>query len=376
MSTLTDSNTSADSNRNGRLPGVRWFAGAAALMLVLAACSSKSSNASKKGGTSGSSASPSPSAPPVCPLTGAPPPGGSVPNRPVLGVKVENAPEARPQTGLNTADIVYEQPVEGGITRFLAIYQCQDAARIEPVRSSRLQDIDLLQQFPKPLFGNAGGSPPTEQAITNAVKAGILVNIDYSGAGYSRDAARQNNEHSLYTSTSALYGRSDAKGAGGVPTPIFTFSATPTAGAPGGAVHVNFSQYSNVTWKYVASGGVYQRFYNGTQPANESDGSVISATNIVIQMVPVTMSSFIEDPSGSHQPVPTLTGTGPAVVCRQGTCVSGVWSRPALTSPTAFNDAQGQPMQLSPGQTWVELAPSSATGPTAIPVAQVTETAS
>ncbi|HEU5001319.1 MAG TPA: DUF3048 domain-containing protein [Actinomycetota bacterium] len=361
--------------RAGRLPGLRWFAGTAALLMALAACSGKSSpTANKKGG--GASPTSSPAPPPVCPLTGVAPSGGSVPNRPVLGVKVENAPEARPQTGLNTADIVYEQPVEGGITRFLAIYQCSDAARIEPVRSSRLQDIDLLQQFPKPLFGNAGGSPPTEAAITNAVKAGILVNIDYSGAGYSRDAARNNDVHSLYTSTSALYGRSDAKGAGGVPTPIFTFSATPTAGAPGGAVHVNFSQYSNVTWKYVASSGVYQRFYNGTQPANESDGSLISTTNIVIQMVPVTMSSFIEDPSGSHQPVPTLTGTGPAVVCRQGTCVSGVWSRSALTSPTAFNDATGQPIQLAPGQTWVELAPSSATGPTAIPVAQVTETAS
>lgn len=363
--------------RADRLPSLRWFAGTAALVLVLAACGGKgSSSASKKGGSGGASPASSPAPPPVCPLTGATPPGGSVPNRPALGIKVENAPEARPQSGLGTADIVFEEPVEGGITRFLAMYQCQDSARIEPVRSARLQDIDLLQQFPKPLFGNAGGSPPTEQAITNAVKAGTLVNVDYSGPGYSRDAARNNDVHSLYTSTSALYGRPDAKGAGGVPTALFTYSVTPTAGAPGGAVHVNFSQYSNVTWKYSAATGVYQRFYNGTQPASESDGSVISTTNIVIQSVPVTMSSFIEDPSGSHQPIPTLTGTGPAVVCRQGTCVSGVWSRPALTSPTAFNDATGQPIPLAPGQTWVELAPSSATGPTAIPVAQVTETAS
>ena len=80
----------------------------------------------------GSTTSPSSSPPPpVCPLSGVNP-KGSVPSRPALAVKVENLPAARPQTGLSWADVVYEEPVEAGITRFIAVYQCQDASRIEP----------------------------------------------------------------------------------------------------------------------------------------------------------------------------------------------------------------------------------------------------
>ncbi|HLJ09096.1 MAG TPA: DUF3048 domain-containing protein, partial [Acidimicrobiia bacterium] len=232
----------------------RAGAALAVLGMLVAGCGAKPAATPKKSPTPSPTSASAASTGSVCPLTGLPAPGGSVPNRPVLGIKVENAPEARPQTGLDKADVVYEEPVEGGVTRFLAVYQCQDASRIEPVRSARVEDIDLLDQFPKPLFGNAGGSPPTEQMLSQAVTAGTLVNIDYSGAGYSRDPARNNDEHSLYTSTQALYSRPDAKG-GAVPSPIFTYAASPPAGQPGSQVDVNFSQYSDVTWKWNASAG-------------------------------------------------------------------------------------------------------------------------
>ncbi|MGH2718680.1 MAG: DUF3048 domain-containing protein, partial [Actinomycetota bacterium] len=327
--------------RNGR--GRAFSASLAVLGLVAAACGSKPAAAPKKSPSPGAGTSAAAAAPANCPLTDLPAPAGGVPNRPVLGVKVENAPEARPQTGLNAADIVYEEPVEGGVTRFLAIYQCQNAARIEPVRSARVEDIDLLSQFPKPLFGNAGGSPPTEQQLTAAVTAGSLVNIDYSGAGYSRDAARNNDEHSLYTSTQALYSRPDAKG-GAVPSAIFPFSASPAPGGPGTEVDVNFSQYSDVTWKWNASANVYQRYYNSTTPSNESDGSIMSTPNLIVQEVAVSMSWWVEDSSGSHQPIATLTGTGNAVVCRQGNCVNGTWSRGSASQPTQYLDSSGQPI--------------------------------
>lgn len=355
-------------SRAERSSSRRWRGAAAALAvlsLLAAACGSKPKAAGPAASPGGSAAQ----APANCPLTDTPPPGG-VPNRPVLGIKVENAPAARPQTGLDKADIVYEEPVEGGVTRFLAIYQCQNAPRIEPVRSARVEDIDLLDQFPKPLFGNAGGSPPTEKALAAAVAAGQLVNIDYNGPGYSRDPARGNDEHSLYTSTSALYSRPDAKG-GAVPSPIFPYAASPPAGGPGAEVDVNFSQYSDVTWKWNASANAYQRYYNGTTPSNESDGSIMSTPNLIVQEVAVTMSWWVEDSSGSHQPIATLTGTGNALVCRQGTCVNGTWSRPSASQPTEYLDSSGAQVALVPGQTWVELAPESVTGPGPIPVAVV-----
>src|SRR2546425_3858297 len=90
-----------------------------------------------------------------CPLTGLPRP--NVPIRAALAVKVENLPESPPQTGLSWADIIYEEPVEGGITRFIAVYQCQNASRIEPVRSARLTDPDILDQFGHPLSAYPAG---------------------------------------------------------------------------------------------------------------------------------------------------------------------------------------------------------------------------
>src|SRR2546421_11124802 len=151
---------------------LRFTTVAAVAALAMAGCGGKKVANS---GQAGPSASGSPA--PTCPLTGRTPPGGSVPNRPALAIKVENAPEARPQTGLDTVDVVYETPVEGGITRFVVVYNCQDAARGEPVRSARIQDVDIVPQLDKPLFGDAGGSPPTEAALNAAAAAGKLVRL-------------------------------------------------------------------------------------------------------------------------------------------------------------------------------------------------------
>jgi hypothetical protein len=279
--------------------------------------------------------------------------------------------ESRPPTGLDAADIIYEEPVEGGETRFVIFYQCRDAAKVEPVRSVRQADIYIVNQPGKTLFGNASGSPPSLEALSAAAKAGWLVDVGYStGGGYHRDSGRPA-PHNLYTSTQEVYARPDAQ-IGGMATPVFTYSPAPPPGGPGSIVHVNFSSYSDVYWHWVPSAGVYQRYYGNT-PANVSNGQVISATNVIIQSVPVQMSWWIEDPAGSHQPVPNLLGTGPSLVCRAGTCVTGTWWRPGqgLSQITYFRDASGQPVALAPGNTWVELVPSSVTGPGPIPVGSV-----
>src|SRR3982074_2323789 len=212
-----------------------WTGVALATAIVMTGCSH---TATKTAAPPKASPTPPPShAPPPPPP---PPPtavqGGSVPNRPALAIKVETSPESRPPTGLDAADIVYEEPVEGGITRFAVVYQCRDAARVEPVRSARLADIDILAQFGKPLFADAGGSPPTEAALAAAAKAGTLVRVGSfgpSGGAYHRDPARHNDEHSLYTSTQELYSRPEARG---LPAPkaVFTYGPAPTAaGIPG-----------------------------------------------------------------------------------------------------------------------------------------------
>jgi hypothetical protein len=129
--------------------------------------------------------------PVVCPLTDEPAPGGQVPQRPALAVKVDNLPgPARPQYGISEADVVYEEPVEGGITRFIVIYQCHDESRIEPVRSGRLIDPEIIEQFgAHPLMGYAGAIQPA----VDAIDASPLIDVSiYRGptTDYWRDPDR------------------------------------------------------------------------------------------------------------------------------------------------------------------------------------------
>jgi len=292
-----------------------------------------------------------PERPTTCPLTGGRPPSGRVPLRPALAVKVENLPAARPQVGLSFADVIYEEPVEAFITRFIAVYQCQDASRIEPVRSARLTDPDVLVQFGSPLFGYAGGVPQ----VINKVRQSGLVDVNYlvTGKAYHRDLNRPM-PHNLYTSTKELYAAGHSKD--GPPAPVFTYSkdvpATATAAA---RAHIPFSSYSDVYWTWSAAKGLWMRSY-GSVPATYSDGTQIGARNVVIQMVKV-ITTGITDVNGVHSPEVISTGSGVCYVLRDGKLIKGTWSRPTLGDVTTFKDASGNVIPLSPGKTWVELVP-------------------
>jgi hypothetical protein len=319
-----------------------------AVLVLLGACSSH-----KQPSTNAVTVStPSPTPPPVCPLTGSPPPGGVVPDRPALAIKVENLPASRPPTGLNAADVVYEEPVEEGITRFIVIYQCRDASFVEPVRSARLVDPDVLAQYGRPLFGYAGGIDPTLAKVRSSNL------VDLSGLadtrGYHRDPNRAA-PHNLVANTAALYRRAGVSD--DQPKPVFAYAASPPPGEPGANVHVPFSGYSDVTWQWDPATRTYGRGYLGV-PALESTGARIRTSNVVVQFVSVTPSPYVEDPTGSHQNYVTVVGGGPALVCRAGSCVPGSWKRPTLSTITMYIDAAGHPVSLSPGTTWVELAPS------------------
>lgn len=331
---------------------------------LLSACSSAHrpkavDNVAQPVAATAPTAPPSTAAPaPPCPLSGMPAPGGRVPARPALGVKIDNLNLGRPQTGLSMADIIYEEPVEGGITRFIAIFQCRDAARVEPVRSGRLIDPEILSQYgAHPLLGYAGAIAPAVAAID----ASSLVDVGVNRAplsAYSRDPARPA-PHNLVTSTAALYASGAAQHAPAVaPPPAFTFGPMDAAATPAAAVHIAY-QYSDVTWTWNQQAGVWFRSYADTGPATLGEGGQMTTNNIIVMRVAMYPSQYVEDPMGSHENLLTLTGTGPLQVFRNGRVVNGSWSRPDLTSPTAYLDAAGKPVAMEPGQTWIELVPST-----------------
>ena len=289
---------------------------------------------------------------PTCPLTGKPAPGGKVPNRPVLAVKVENTPDAYPLAGLQNADVVYEELVEGGITRFMALYQCKDAARVGPVRSARTTDPKVLIQYDAhPLIAYSGG----QLAVVHAVERAGLVSYDETTGGdaFWRDQERVE-PHNLFVSTARLRAKAAGRTAhAGPPRRLLPFDAHPPAGKHVSTVSMAFSSSVTATWRWDGSSGRWQRMLDGA-PMDLDSGQPITATNVVIQQVEVTEGNLV-DVLGYHSPEVTLTGEGKAWILRDGVLIAGRWTRPVLGAVTKFVTKGGDVIPLAPGNTWIEL---------------------
>ncbi len=243
----------------GKLP-VRRIAASAAAGVLVAGCGSAYRHRAAPAPTTSTTvvkaaavvAQPA-KTPALCPLDGLPAPGGRVPSRPALAIKIDNLSAARPQTGVSRADIVYEEPVEGGITRFIAIFQCRDAPRVEPVRSGRLIDPQILSQYgPHVLLGYAGAIAPAVAAI----EASPLIDVGVDRAppsAYWRDPARPA-PHNLVTTTAGLFAAGAAEHAPATPPPPpFPFGplglgATPAPRPRGRAGRSRRPTWSSCAW--------------------------------------------------------------------------------------------------------------------------------
>jgi Protein of unknown function (DUF3048) N-terminal domain/Protein of unknown function (DUF3048) C-terminal domain len=295
--------------------------------------------------------------PAKCALTGVTPLDGRVPDRPALAVKVDNLAVARPPYGLSAADVVYEEPVEGGITRFIVIFQCRDAPRIEPIRSGRIIDPAIVSQFgAHPLFAYAGGI----DAAVAAIRSSSLVDVGVERApkAYSRDSTRSA-PHNLVSSTAALYTAGAAKHPSSPPpAPVFSYGPLPKDVHPAASVHVPY-EYSNVMWTWEPGRRVWLRSYADTGTATMGEGGQITATNVIVMKVVIYPSPYVEDASGTHENLLVLTGTGSAQVFRDGAVINGRWDRSGGSQNTQYLDSSGRPIALAPGTTWVELVPTT-----------------
>jgi hypothetical protein len=294
--------------------------------------------------------------PPVCPLTGLTPHSGHVPQRAAVAVKVENLPQARPQWGLDTADVVFEEPVEGGITRFIAVYQCHTAARIEPVRSGRLVDAQILQPLGKVLFAYSGAIQPVIDEVDAPGSLLQDVGADKAGGAYTRDPDRYA-PHNLETSTAALYAAAATFGyREKLPSPIFTYGPPAPGGTPAAVVNIDFA-LDVTTWTWHPGTGLWYRYYSDTGLAMQGDNVQITASNVVVMHVHEYPTQYVEDATGALENELTLTGSGPAWVFRDGTVFTGSWQRPTLSQPAVFVEKNGTKITLTPGNTWEELVP-------------------
>jgi hypothetical protein len=297
---------------------------------------------------------------PVSPLTGLPPLDVAKLGRPALVVKIDNLdPVARPQTGLTTADICFEEQVEGGITRFACIWQSADTGLVGPIRSTRTTDIAIVSALNHPLYAFSGGNSDFLAAIRAApivdVGADVLSPEYYFRYGYKPAP------HNLYSKVNLLYTRAP-KGPG-PPPPQFVYRpagqpATGAGAAPASHVDLSFpgSAGASVAWDW--DGSKWKRIQNGSADMT-SDGGQITAANVIFEFVnyPIVGHQVIAGISGAI-PMAQLIGHGKALIMTGGMAITADWSKPTATAVTQFTDASGAPTMLTPGQTWVELAPN------------------
>jgi hypothetical protein len=291
--------------------------------------------------------------PDPCPLTGKVRGDEDPPDRPVLAVKVENTHDAYPLAGLEHADVIYEEPVEGGITRFAALFQCRDSGRVGPVRSARTTDPKILLQLSdEPILAFSGAHPKVTAALD---EAGLLQLTETSGnVAYERDDARSA-PHNLFVATRPLYRLATEAGVDvSAPPALFRYDEeVPTPSRRRSSARVTFSSSNVVEW--VWDGGRWVRQLDGAPMLTEG-GAEIAVANVVIQEVVVTDSDIV-DVTGFPSPEVELLGEGRAWVLRDGRLVMGRWRRDSLEDVTVFETRAGEEIALAPGTTFVELVP-------------------
>jgi hypothetical protein len=292
--------------------------------------------------------------PPTCPLTGEEAPSEKAAGQPVVAVKVDNTEAARPQTGINDADLVYEELVEGGITRWIVVFQCAKPERVGPVRSTRTTDADILVQFGRPVLGFSGGAGSVFKYVK---RSGIQAfDEDTGGEAFQRDPSRVPPQD-LFVDVPKLEKRGKKKAAE-VPEPIFEYAAELPGGKSkkAGEIDMVFSTINEAAWEWNKGEQRWARF-DGGSPNVLEDGDQILAHNVVVQMVKVTEGDVL-DASGSPSPEVKVTGKGRAMLFRDGRMFTGTWERPSLEDVTTFTTREGEAFVLTPGNTWIELFPS------------------
>jgi hypothetical protein len=328
--------------------------------LLAAACGGdKDNDATKATSTTGARpGATSSSAPAVAagtaPLTGLPLDDAAKAKRPALVVKIDNAPKARPQVGLNQADVVIEEKVEDGVVRLFTIFHSGGSDPVGPVRSARTTDIVLATPMHRPLFAYSGTNATFQKQVSAAPL--VDVGVERASGDYFRQPGRPA-PYNLFTRTSSLFGKPAPQSS--APPALFPFrpeGQALTGGAAARGAHIDYvgkNITTRVDWAW--NGSAWVRAQDGT-PHNDGAGVQVAPKNVVIQLVKYVSTGQI-DRSGAIVPEAELIGTGEAWVFTDGKLVKGTWSKPNAEAVTVYAGPDGTPVRLTPGQTWVELAP-------------------
>ena len=299
-----------------------------------------------------------PGAGPLAPLTGLPGNYGKRITRPALVVKIDNDNrKARPQVGLNEADVVYEERVEGSVTRLLAIFHSRDSVPVGPVRSARTSDIAIISALRQPYFAWSGANPTFARRIRNAKLKDV--GYDALSGEYFREPSRRAPHNLMLKNTSTIKGIPNPGGA--PPLPLWAFrtgrQTVPNLKVVNGAA-VSFGGGGGAApteWRWNGKG--WARFQGGT-PHVDVAGKQVAPANVIIQFVNYVPTDTA-DQFGVPIPEADMVGQGEVWILTSGPrahgVVKGIWRKPHLGSITDYLNSDGTRIKLTRGTTWVVL---------------------
>lgn len=292
---------------------------------------------------------------------------------PVLVVKIDDTSQAHPQIGLDKADLVYIEEVEGGLTRLAAVFSSQIPTQIGPVRSARISDIDLLSQYGHVAFAYSG-------AQTRMLPVIAAANLENLGAQresptiYPRDTTRFAPVNLILRADLLMSKLTDqqvsivtSKNMG------WTFGPAPVGGVPILSVKMKWPQNTyDAIWSPTESRWL---LVHSNSPDLAADGGQLGPTTLVIQTVSITPSQY-HDKFGGVTPFSATIGSGTGYILRNGFAYKALWNRPDAASGTTWTLPDGTPIPFAGGQIWVAMtdsppvftlpapSPSASTSPT------------
>jgi hypothetical protein len=293
----------------------------------------------------------------IAPLTGLPLADPSVADRPALLVKIDNTEKGRPQESLALADLVYEEMIEGGFTRLAAVFHT-NAPLLGPIRSGRTTDIPIIGSLNEPVFAWSGA---------NLVHAALLRRQSMVDLGaqsrneYTREPERPGT-YNLMSEAQILYDIAAARGDGGTPAPQFEYRdetiGLPEVAVPASGLTVSFPSVT-AEWEWDARAAGWARTQGSTEHVDAQEQRVIAANVLVAEVRHVATGSV--DTSGSAVNEQQFVGSGRGWVFTDGHVVEVTWTKPSIRSVATWTTPDGIPVALTPGLTWIELAPEGST---------------
>lgn len=283
----------------------------------------------------------------------------TIADRPAVIVKVDNSPAARPQAGLNDADVIYEERVEGSVVRFLAVFQSEDADVVGPVRSVRGTDAAIVAPIGG-VFAFSGGIDPFVSKVKAAGVKTVLESDDSSVGVYKR--AGKVRPFATYANTEKLR-RQDTKDT--PPPSLFARLPDGAAFAENNdeattvlGVRVVFGSLTTADWTWDADENAFLRSTNNTKHLLEG-GARLKTDCLILQTVPYKPTQYT-DRSNTVVDEAVITGSGKAIVLCDGHAVEARWQKPSQKAVTTYTSADtGSAIKLPVGRVWVSLVPTN-----------------